>query len=94
MADLITIAEAKIYSLSLQKITGIQPDMEIKTNGIRIYYTPDKLIKVQKILEMKMNEKSKITIDFLPMFLPILIKKSIVPLMAILGTGFLIGKKT
>ena len=93
MANIITIAQAKVYALSLERITGVKPEMQIGENVIRIFYTPDKLIKVQKVLEMKMTQKSDIQIDFIPMFLPILIKRFSLPLVSILAAGFLIGKK-
>lgn len=93
MANIMTIAEAKVYALSLEKLTGVKPDMQIGEKTIRIYYTPEKLIQVQKVLEIKMQQKSDIQIDFIPMFLPILIKRFSLPLVSILAAGFLIGKK-
>jgi hypothetical protein len=93
MANIVTIGQAKIYALSLEKLTGIKPDMFIGEKAIRIYYTPDKLVKVQQVLEMKMQQKSDIQIDFIPMFLPILIRKFSLPLLSLLAAGYVIGKK-
>lgn len=93
MANIETITKAKIYQLSLEKILGVKPEIVIGDQNIRIYYTPEKLITVQKNIEKMIETKSNIQVDFIPMFLPILIKKFSVPLLSIFAGGIILGKK-
>lgn len=93
MANITTIAQGKIIQKSMAQIFGIEPIMSIGENTVRIYYEPDKLLIVQKKLEIMMTKKSDLQIDFLPIFLPYIIKNSALPLMAVFGAGLYLGGK-
>jgi hypothetical protein len=93
MANIITIAQAKLIQRSMYHIFGLEPKLIIGEKTIKIYYDADKLILVQKKIEIMSNKKGEIEIDFFSMFLPFLIKRSAIPAVGLMGIGFLLGSK-
>lgn len=70
MADVLLIAKAKAYQKSIGKVFGIDPELDIKENEIRVYYPPDKLRKVQQKFNESLKKESDIKVDWLPIITP------------------------
>jgi hypothetical protein len=76
-ADILTIAKAKSYQLALLKLLKANPEMDIREKNIRLFYLREERKKAQKTFEnmLKPKKETDIKIDYLPVILPVLIKK-------------------
>lgn len=70
MANVILIAKAKAYQKSIGKVFGIDPELDIQKDKIRVYYPPDKLRKVQQKFKDSLKKESDIQVDWLPIITP------------------------
>lgn len=95
MADLETIAKAKVYGVALKQFFGQEPSYDYQADHVRIYYQPDRLKRVQeRIKELAAAGPSDIRVDWLPMVTPEIIRVGWPYVLGVLGVGFVVGKIT
>jgi len=92
MANIELITKAKLYGKALNIITGQAPDYDIQPNKIRVYYQPDHLRAAQKQFEKMVKSKSDISVEWLPIITPYLIKTYAPYLLLGLTAAYVIGK--
>ncbi len=98
MASLTTIAKARGTGLLLQKFFNEEPSYQYADDYVRIYYEPDRLRRVQSRIDdlTKKGPPSPgdVRIDWVPIVMPIAIKKIAPFVIGTLVAGYLIGKLT
>lgn len=94
-ADLITIGKAKSYSLYMKKLLSAEPTMDIQDKYVRLFYEPNELKKAQNTFNnmLKPGTETDIKIDYLPVMLPVLLKKYSLQIALSLIAFYLISKK-
>lgn len=93
MASLTTVGKAQATGLLLEKLFGEPPSYDYGEDYVRIYYEPDRLIRVQKkIEEMAAGGPGEIRIDWVPTITPLMIKKAVPWIAGIFLAGFIVGK--
>lgn len=93
MAKVKSVAKAQVYGLALKEIFGQSPSYNYEGDHVRIYYQPDRLVKVQqRIKDMSSRSPSDVRIDWLPIVQPQMIKKALPFAVGIFAVGYIIGK--
>lgn len=93
MADLPTIAKAKMTSLALGRWLGIAPELDIQQDHVRLFWYSDQLKTVQDNFYNSMQEKDKkLRVDIMPVLMPALIKKYGLYGFGALVSAFLLGR--
>lgn len=94
MADIKTIATAKITQRAFKAILGIEPSLDVREDHVRIYYPPDRLRAAQEAFKIMMEKPpGKIRTDIAPIITPYFLKKGIPFLLGIGATGYLLGRQ-
>jgi hypothetical protein len=78
MANIKTVTAAESYAIAIQTITGVKPVIIYTDDKAILQFTHDQLPVVQAWFESELSKKSKpsnIDIQFLPVVLPVLLKK-------------------
>jgi hypothetical protein len=93
MADIRTIAKAKVTALALGKWLGIDPELDIQQDHVRLFWYPKDLKTVQNSFYNSMQEKDKkLRVDIMPVLMPALIKKYGIYGFGALVSAFLLGR--
>lgn len=93
MADLPTIAEAKIQAFGISQFFGVMPDMDIQEDYVRLYYTPDKLEVAQaNFNKMMASPPGPIRYNFQPVAVPYTIKNFGLAILGLFVFGFFVGR--
>ncbi len=93
MADIATIAEAKIQAFGVKQFFGVMPDMDIQETYVRLYYTPDKLEQVQRNFSKIMSAApGPIRYNFQPVVVPYTIKTFGLAIFGLFVFGFFVGR--
>lgn len=93
MASLQLVSESKIYGTALKKIVGVEPDYNIQSDFIELYYPPDKLKKAQQNFKTLIESKpGKIRYNIAPVVLPYYLKKAAPFAAGLLIAGYIAGK--
>lgn len=94
MASITAIAKAKLYQAGLKRLIGVEPDLDIKKDHVRVFYAADRLKTAQeayrKLIESPPGE---IRVDLKPVIQPYYVKKLIPLLAGSAFAGFLLGGK-
>ncbi len=97
MANIQAITKAKSIGEILKAFTGIEPEYIYYDDYVSIYYKKSDIPiiheKINKAIQSTSGKKSDIKIDYLPLISPLIIKKVMPFAIALLVTGYLLGKK-
>ena len=73
MAQDITILKTELFATAIQKLTGERPAVNYFPNYSEIYFSKNQAKKIQEMIEKE--KESDIRIKFMPVIIPIAIKK-------------------
>ena len=92
-ADLETIGKAKVYQVGMKYIFGVNPDLDIQKDFVRIYYPPEKLPAARAAFSRAMEASpGHVRGDIRPVVQPYFLKKYAPVLAGALVLGFIAGK--
>lgn len=76
-ADIETIAKATATAAAMERILGVKPELDIRDDHVRLFYYPSDLEKAQNSFRVMIDRKEPgpVRIDYLPIVLPVLVKK-------------------
>jgi len=94
MANPMTVAKTQAISLALNSIVGSSPTVEYTDTYGKISFTPDQVSKLQSMMQSTGSEADDVQIDFLPVILPVLVKKALPYVLGLLALGIIIGRKS
>lgn len=93
MADIRDIAKAKLTAMALGKWLGVDPELDIQQDHVRIYWPVEKLAIAQDGFSSAMQQKDKnIRVDLVPVLMPVLTKKYGIYAAGALLSAFLLGR--
>jgi hypothetical protein len=100
MANIRTLAQANIYALAIEKITGQKPEIVSFDTYVKLLFTPDQVIALQAYLDQQikgaikpqLGPPSGVIIDIMPIAGPVMLKKALPLIAGIAILGFLAGK--
>lgn len=94
MASLTAISKARIYSSGMKAVFGVEPDLDIQSEYVRLYYTPDKLQKAQSNFNKIMTaEPGEVRAEIAPVITPFVLKKAAIPALGLFLFGYLLAKQ-
>lgn len=95
MASIESIGKSKAYGFALEQFFGEKPSYSYETDHVKIYYTPDKLKRVQaRIASMASSGPSDVRISWVPMMTPQIMKSALPYAIGLLVVGYGLGKIT
>ncbi len=94
MADPFTIAKAKASAIAMKGFFGVEPELDIQSNYVRVYYPPNTLIKAQKVFNDKMDgPPGNVRVDIKEVVNPYVIKKYGPYILGLFVFGIFIGNQ-
>ncbi len=92
-ADLQTIGKAKIYQMGMKRIFGVDPELDIQDDYVRVFYGPKELPIARAQFKRSMERKpGAVRGDIAPIVTPYFVKKYIPYLAGALILGYVAGK--
>ncbi len=93
MADIISAARALAIRKGVRKLTGAEPEVELKDDHVRIYFAPDELRIAQEWFKTNMNkEPGEVRMEVGPVVTPYFLKKLVPYAIGALAISFLLGR--
>jgi hypothetical protein len=91
--DAMTSLKAQTIVTGISAVTGVTPEIVYNSdNTASVVFSDADSIALRAWLETQLSKKSDVSIEFMPVALPIVLKKIGLPVLLLLGAVYLAGR--